>query len=99
MGVAAEAVFVPEGDLTMTSAGARLAEGLAMASRGDLTVDLSALKESDSAALGLLFAWQRAARAAGHQLTVRGLPPGLASLARLYGVLELLPDEEVASSV
>ncbi|THF63760.1 STAS domain-containing protein [Pseudothauera nasutitermitis] len=80
-----------EGGLTMATAGALLAEGRSLAAAGDCVLDLSAVSAADSAALALIFDWLRCARAAGHQLKVRGLPAGLASLAALYGVDALLP--------
>lgn len=60
---------------------------------GDLMVDMSAVGEADSAALALLLDWMRRARAAGHTLSVRGMPAGLRSLSELYGLDEILPLE------
>lgn len=80
-----------EGALTMSTVGAHVAAGRARAGAGDLTVDLSAVSEADSAALALLFDLMRAAREGRRALTVTGLPAGLCSLAALYGVDELLP--------
>lgn len=80
-----------DGALTMSTVGARIEAGRVKAGAGDLTVDLSAVTEADSAALALLFDWLRAARAGRHTLQVTGLPTGLRSLAALYGVDELLP--------
>jgi phospholipid transport system transporter-binding protein len=88
-------VFRPAGPLTMASAFPILTEGRARALAGDLLVDLSALTEVDSAALALLLDWIRTARSANHRLGVTGMPDGLASLAELYGVSELLPTGEV----
>jgi phospholipid transport system transporter-binding protein len=47
----------------------------------------------DSAAVSLLLGWTRAAQLAKHDLRVKGLPEDLLSLARLYGVAELLPQQ------
>lgn len=80
-----------EGPLTMTTTRRHLEDGRALAAAGDVRVDFSALTESDSAALALLFDWLRVARRAGHRLEVYGLADGLLSLAELYGVAELLP--------
>lgn len=85
-------VLALTGAVTMESAAGRLAEGRALAKSGALVVDFSGVTESDSAALALLFAWQREAAAAGHAVSVAGLPAGLVSLAGLYGVSELLPE-------
>ena len=49
-------------------------------------------------ALALLLEWQQVATASGHRLSVVALPESLLSLARLYGVLELLPLDEPAST-
>ncbi|ATE58685.1 STAS domain-containing protein [Thauera sinica] len=80
-----------EGALTMRTVAEMLESGRRRASEGDLVVDFAAVTEADSAALALLLDWLRAARAAGHELAVRALPAGLASLAALYGVDALLP--------
>ncbi|MDT3670840.1 MAG: STAS domain-containing protein [Aromatoleum sp.] len=79
------------GALTMSTVGARVAAGHAKAAAGELTVDLSAVSEADSAALALLFDWMRAAREGGHTLSVTGVSAELRTLAALYGVDELLP--------
>ncbi len=54
-------------------------------------LDASALTEFDSAALAVLLALQREARAAGATLRVRGMSERLRELVALYGVGELLP--------
>ncbi len=57
---------------------------------GDTEFDLSAVKEVDSAAVALLLAWHRAAQKQGKTLSVTGLPDDIRSLAKLYGVDDLL---------
>jgi len=57
----------------------------------DLLVDFSAVEAVDSAAVSLLLGWTRAAQRAKRDLRVVNLPDDLQSLARLYGVDELLP--------
>ena len=64
--------------------------GLEAIDRDGLTIDLAGVAEADSSALSLLFEWQRAAKARGFRLGFTGLPENLRSLARVYGVLELL---------
>lgn len=81
------------GPLTLIEVGRYLDEGRNRLARGDLRVDLEAVTEADSAALALLFDWCRAARRAGTTLVVTGIPAGMASLADLYGVSDLLPLE------
>ena len=99
MSVQAEQVLVLEGALTMETAASRLAEGRRLASSGNLLLDLSAVTDSDSAALALIIDWVKTARAAGHGVTIQGMPAGISSLAELYGVAELLPLNEAAASV
>lgn len=84
------------GALTMQTVAARLAEGRAQAAAADLLVDFSEVTDSDSAALAMLFDWMRVAVASGRSLRVSGLPPGLLSLAQLYGIDDLLPAQEAA---
>lgn len=56
-----------------------------------LRIDGSALKSFDSSAIAVLLACRRAARAAGRDVAISGLPPTMTDLAGLYGVSELLP--------
>jgi phospholipid transport system transporter-binding protein len=86
-------VFAPAGQLTMVSAPAVLEDGRQLARAGDLVVDFAAVTVADSAALALLLDWMRCARAAGNRLVVRSLPAGMASLAALYDLESLLPQE------
>ena len=55
-------------------------------------VDASALEVFDSSALAVLLECRRSALAVQQPFAVRGLPPALAGLAKLYGVAELLPE-------
>ena len=65
----------------------------------DVSVDLSAVCEADSAALALLLCWERRARqGGGHTLTWRRLPGALAALAGLCGVDRLLSGDCGAGS-
>ena len=57
----------------------------------EMRLDLVSVHEADSSALAVLFALQRAAAARGRTLSIANPPPGLLSLAGLYGVVELLP--------
>lgn len=79
------------GRLTIATVPALFETGLQHLSKEDLLVDFSAVEAVDSAAVSLLLGWQRAAHRAQRQLRVMGLPDDLQSLARLYGVDELLP--------
>jgi len=53
-------------------------------------IDASALKDFDTSAVALLLEARRRAQARGVKLVVRGAPPKLVELARLYDVDELL---------
>ena len=57
---------------------------------GDVVVDLAAVTEVDSAALSVLFEWQRAAQRNSARISFRNLPESLSSLAALYGVTNLI---------
>lgn len=57
---------------------------------GETEIDLSAVKEVDSAAVALLLQWRRDAQASGKALSFTSVSPQLASLASLYGVDALL---------
>ncbi|MBS1187176.1 MAG: anti-anti-sigma regulatory factor [Burkholderiaceae bacterium] len=76
--------------LTMADAPRALAEGLRALEAGETMFDLARVETLDSAAVALLLAWQRAARARGAVIEFHRLPPALCSLAGLYGVTELL---------
>ncbi|KVA09539.1 anti-anti-sigma factor [Burkholderia latens] len=78
--------FAAGSSLTVASAKAALADGLARIDAGATAVDFAALTQFDSSALAVLLAWQRAAHARGATLDILNLPPKLASLARAYGV-------------
>lgn len=58
--------------------------------RGDSVFDFSDVKKADSAMLALLLQWIRKSQTKGLTPTIKNLPEGLWSLARLYGVRELL---------
>lgn len=76
--------------LTHASAKSALASGLASIEGGATGVDCAALVEFDSSALAVLLAWQRAAEARGSAFDIVNVPEGLASLAAVYGVDDLL---------
>ena len=80
---------------TITSADAQdalrmLAQALKREPAAGAVIDASGLQQFDSAALALLLECQRLAQASGRAFTVRGVPPKLSQLARLYGVEALL---------
>jgi len=81
--------FAPT-SITMTDAADVLREGMEAIVQGATTIDLSGLTHFDSSAVSALLAWQRAATEKSVSLELVGLPAGLLSLAKLYGVDALL---------
>lgn len=83
--------MVLSGAVTLSNVAALLEEGRRHIDEGVRTVDLGEVNEMDSAALALLLAWLREAKARGHELEFARLPESLRTIARLYGVDELIP--------
>lgn len=80
------------GALRLESATAVLESGTRQfAGQPVVEVDLAGVTDADSAGLALLIEWTRQARAEGRTITFRSLPRRLADMARIGGVLELLP--------
>ena len=83
--------LVVSGRLTIETVPELFETGLRHLSSENFLVDFSQVEAVDSAAVSMLLGWVRAAQRAHHDLRVTGLPDDLLSLARLYGVDELLP--------
>jgi len=83
--------LVVGGRLTIATVPALFEAGLQHLASEDLLVDFSRVEAVDSAAVSMLLGWLRAAQRHQRTLHVTGLPDDLLSLARLYGVAELLP--------
>jgi phospholipid transport system transporter-binding protein len=79
-----------DGPLTFANATA-LNEAMRPQLTGDVVIDLAAVTEVDSAALSLLFEWERIAQHNKCRVTFENLPKTLHSLAALYGVNKLIP--------
>jgi phospholipid transport system transporter-binding protein len=79
------------GPLTITTVAEMVEEGCDQMAEADQVVDLSGVTQVDSAALALLLSWVRAAKGAGHKLSIDHAPPALVSLASLYDVDTILP--------
>jgi phospholipid transport system transporter-binding protein len=82
-----------KGAVNLETALALREEGLQLFTAPEVTLDLSGVTEVDSAAVSLLFEWRRAALAANRSIRYVNLPENLISLARLYGVTELVGAE------
>ena len=79
-----------QGPITLENVVALLAEGNSLFTAAQVTVDLAAVTEVDSAALSLLLEWRREAGRSGRAIRYLNLPANLKSLAGLYGITELL---------
>ncbi|MBI3903688.1 MAG: STAS domain-containing protein [Nitrosomonadales bacterium] len=79
------------GRLTMDTVTAL--HGVALQPDGDgaLEIDLAQVEAVDSAAVSLLLSWLRRAQRDNVQLSFFHVPDNLLSLARMYGVAEMLP--------
>ena len=81
-----------QGPITLDNVVAVLAEGNGQFTASEVTVDLAAVTDVDSAALSLLLEWRREAGRNGRVIRYLNLPANLKSLAELYGVIELLSE-------
>lgn len=82
-----------QGRLTIATVPALFEAGVQHLTSGNFLVDFSKVEAVDSAAVSLLLGWSRAAQRSQRELRVVGLPADLLSLARLYGVSDLLPQQ------
>jgi phospholipid transport system transporter-binding protein len=83
--------MIVSGAVTLANVAALLEDGRRHLAEGVQTVDLAEVSEMDSALLALLLTWLRDARLQGHALAFANLPQSLRTIARLYGVDDLLP--------
>lgn len=80
------------GALTMDNIGAALAASQQLFDQQQtVVIDLAQVAEVDSAALGVMFEWLRQAKRHKVELKFANLSDNLQSLAKLYGVTELIP--------
>lgn len=56
-----------------------------------LVFDLSAVEETDSSALSVVFGWLRTAKERGVEMSIANPPASMISQAALYGVSDSLP--------
>jgi len=83
--------MVVSGSLTIPQAARLLESGAQLAGSRDTLFDLAEVEQIDSSGIAVVLGWLRAARAADRALRVANAPESLRSIARLYGVEELLP--------
>jgi phospholipid transport system transporter-binding protein len=82
------------GPMTLSGATVLLAEGEAAIAANASSFDLAAVTEMDSSCLAVVFGWTRAAKTAGKPIRLLNLPQNLLSLAAVYGVADLLPQQK-----
>jgi phospholipid transport system transporter-binding protein len=82
--------LIVDGPVKMGSVADLLQQSRPLFLGGCTELDLSGLKEADSAALALLLELRRVAKAEGACLKVKSLPKSLEILADLYGTREIL---------
>ena len=85
--------MIVQGSVSIETVPALFESGLQQLLSDDLQVDFTQVESVDSAAVSMLLGLVRAAQRTRHDLRVKGLPENLLSLARLYGVAELLPQQ------
>ena len=78
------------GPINVSNVVVLLAQGKDRFAASDVTVDLAGVTEVDSTAVSLLLEWRREAARNGRRIEFLNLPANLTSLAKLYGVIELL---------
>ncbi len=79
------------GPLTLGTVKALFDQGLRAAGQSRLVVDLSGVEAVESSAVSLMLAWVREAQRSNVELCYANIPENLISLARLYGVADVLP--------
>lgn len=89
--------LVIAGPVTLANVSQLVEEARAPLADGVSAVDLGEVTELDSSLLAVLIAWLREAKAGGRTLTYSRLPQDLRTLAQLYGVAELLPQDAAPS--
>ncbi|BBJ23945.1 STAS domain-containing protein [Candidatus Nitrotoga sp. AM1P] len=77
--------------LTIETVTSLFKNGLPVSGETSLVVDLAKVETVDSAAVSLLLAWLREAQRSSVKLYFAHIPENLLSLARLYGVADMLP--------
>ena len=82
------------GDVTIATVSALFSASLKTSEKGkvsgDMVVDFAKLEKVDSSAVSLMLAWLREAKRSKVNLRFIHVPGNLMSLAKLYGVAELL---------
>jgi phospholipid transport system transporter-binding protein len=81
------------GAVTLANVTALLEQARVPLADGVREVDLGEITELDSSLIAALLSWMREAKSRGQPLAFSRLPPDLLTLAQLYGVAQLLPQD------
>lgn len=79
------------GSLTMDTVSKLYSGGLQLQGASALAIDMSRVGVVDSSAVSLMLSWLREAQRNKINLCFSHVPDNLLSLAKLYGIAELLP--------
>ena len=79
------------GNLTMANISELFKEGLRPRANSQMVVDFAQIEKMDSSAVSLMLVWLREAQRSKAMLRFVNVPENLLSLAKMYGVAELLP--------
>ena len=79
------------GSMTMATINALYNEGLKSQGNSNMVVDFARVEKMDSSAVSLMLVWLREAQRENTALSFINVPENLMSLAKLYGVADLLP--------
>jgi phospholipid transport system transporter-binding protein len=79
------------GPVVMQNLASLYQASLAKVAAGDTVIDMAGVTEADSSAVSLLLDLRREGLRHAHKVSVVNLPDSVKSLAKLYGVGELLP--------
>jgi len=82
--------FQVSGNMTMDTVSALFAEGLKSNQSGSVEIDFAQVEKMDSSAVSLMLVWLREAQRKQVSLRFLNVPENLQSLAKLYGVDEML---------
>jgi len=78
------------GNVTMATVSALFNEGLKPRADTKMVIDFAQLETVDSSAVSLMLSWLREAQRSKATLCFANVPDNVMSLAKLYGVAELL---------
>jgi phospholipid transport system transporter-binding protein len=87
---------ITQDSITNRNSASIVAAGTAAIDAGDASIDFSAVRRCDTAAVACVLAWIRSAQARRKALALVAVPADLVSLAKLYGVDHLIAGAAVA---